>query len=120
MKGRLLVVDDEPSILAAFSRYFGDLGYAVTPVSSAEEALAAAKREPFDFIFLDNVLPGMSGLRAIPELSRRSRAPILMMTAHFDEELKKDALLLGAADFLPKPLDFEALARRLATPTSGA
>jgi len=116
VRGRLLVVDDEPAVRAAFARYFGGLGYAVTTVSSAEEALAVAKKEAFDFIFLDNVLPGMSGLRAIPELARRSRTPILMMTAHFDEELKRDALLLGAADLLPKPLDFEALARRIGTP----
>jgi len=113
---RLLVVDDEPSILAAFTRYFGGLGHEVTPVSSAEDALAATQKEKFDIIFLDNVLPGMSGLRAIPELARHTGAPILMMTGHFDEELKKDALLIGAADLLPKPLDFEALALRLETP----
>lgn len=109
MSRKLLVVDDETVIVKTFTRIFQSHGYEVTGAGSAEDAIALVENETFDLIFLDNVLPGMSGLRAIQDLTRLSKAPIMMMTGHFDQELKKDALLMGAVDFLPKPLDFDKL-----------
>ena len=94
-------------------RYFQRQGYTVTGLGSAEEAISLVEKEKFDLIFLDNILPGMSGMRAIQELARRSNARVLMMTGHFDQELKKDALLMGAVDFLPKPLEFDRLECRV-------
>ncbi|HAM35279.1 MAG TPA: hypothetical protein DEB40_11565 [Elusimicrobia bacterium] len=113
MSHKLLVVDDEPFIVETFMRYFQRQGYTVTGLGSAEEAISLVEKEKFDLIFLDNILPGMSGMRAIQELARRSNARVLMMTGHFDQELKKDALLMGAVDFLPKPLEFDRLECRV-------
>lgn len=109
-KGRLLVVDDDPAIIAAFGLVFSEKNCEVRGAGTVQQALAAVEKERFDVIFLDHVLPGMSGLHAIAGLARKSGAPILMMTAHFDPELKKDALLLGALDCLSKPLNFDELA----------
>jgi two-component system response regulator HydG len=109
MSIKLLVVEDEQLIIQVISRMLADKGYGIQSVRSAEDALARLKDEAFDAVLLDNVLPGMTGLRALSEIARLSRAPILMMTGHFDEEFKKDALLLGAAAFLAKPLDIDAL-----------
>ena len=119
MKGRILVVDDERSIVTSLVRIFQDNGYDALGVGSAEEAIASVEKESFDLILLDNVLPGMSGLRAIQELRSRSTAAVVMMTGHFDMEMKKDALLMGALDFLPKPLDIEALERKVAEIVAG-
>lgn len=119
MKGRILVVDDERSIVISLVRIFQDNGYDALGVGSAEEAIASVEKESFDLILLDNVLPGMSGLRAIQELRSRSTAAVVMMTGHYDTEMKKDALLMGALDFLPKPLDIEALERRVAEIVAG-
>lgn len=80
---------------------------------SAREALALVEKEKFDVIFLDNNMPGGTGLQAIAGLSRKSGAPIIMITAHFDPELKKDAMLLGAVDCLAKPPDFPDLEKRV-------
>jgi len=116
MKGKILIVDDEPTIVSVFKRYFEALGYEVRGSRNAEEAIALADKESFDFIFLDHLLPGMSGLRALPKLSRRRKTPVFLITGHYDDELKKDARHMGAAGVFEKPLDFEALAKRLAKP----
>lgn len=113
LKGRILVVDDDPSVVAAFGLVFSEKGCEVRGAASGPQALAAVEKESFGVIFLDHVLPGMTGLQALPGLARKSGAPILMMTAHFDPELKKDALLLGALDCLSKPMNFVELAPKV-------
>lgn len=109
MSARLLVVDDEEVIRQVLSRMMVPKGFEVRCASSAEEALALLEKEAFDVILLDNVLPGMTGLRALGEILARSRAPVVMMTGHFDPEFQKDARLLGASAFVAKPLDFDVL-----------
>lgn len=111
--GRILVVDDDPAIIAAFGLVFSEKNCEVRGAGTAQQALAAVEKESFGVIFLDHVLPGMSGLHAVAGLARKSAAPILMMTGHFDPELKKDALLLGALDCLSKPLNFDELAPKV-------
>jgi two-component system KDP operon response regulator KdpE len=110
LKGRVLVVDAQPAVVAGFGLCFSEKGFEVRGAASAEEAVSALGEERFDLVFLDNGLPGMTGLQAITLLSRKFGAPIVMTTAHFDPELKKDALLMGALDCLSKPLNYEELA----------
>lgn len=113
MKGRILVVDDQPEVVGAFGLYFSEKGFQVRGAGSAREALALVEKEKFDVIFLDNHMPGGTGLQAIAGLARKSGAPIIMITAHFDPELKRDAMLLGAVDCLAKPPDFADLEKRV-------
>ena len=102
-------MDDDASYLDVMTRLLEKQGYHVQSAASAENALAALEKDRFEAILLDIVLPGMSGLRAIQEIKKRTSAPILIITGHTDDELKKDALLLGAAQFLPKPLEWDKL-----------
>lgn len=113
MKGRLLVVDDHPDVIASFGLYFSEKGFEVRGAGSAREALALCDEEKFDVVFLDNDLPVSTGLQSLAGLSRKSGAPIIMISGHFDPDLRKDALLLGAADCLAKPPDFPELEKRL-------
>lgn len=115
----ILVVEDDPVNLDVLRRFLTARGYQVTGAQSAEDALTLLGARSFDGVLLDNVLPGMTGLQAISEIGRTSKAPILVMTGHADEELKKDALLLGASAFLYKPFDFALLARILEQTLSG-
>jgi two-component system KDP operon response regulator KdpE len=112
-KARILVVDDHPEVVAAFGLYFSEKGFVVRGAASSREAMALVEKEKFDVIFLDNDMPGGTGLQAIAGLSRRSGAPIIMISGHYDPDLKKDALLLGALDCLAKPPDFPDLEKRI-------
>lgn len=108
-KGRILIVDDHADVVAAFGLYFSEKGFEVRGAASAREALALVDKEKFDVIFLDNDMPVATGLQSIAALSRKSGAPIIMISGHYDPELKKDALLLGALDCVAKPPDFPDL-----------
>ena len=116
MPSKVLIVDDEPNIVEILGRLLAQQGYEIRTAASAEEALALLDHEPVNAILLDNNLPGMTGMRALAEIRRRTAAPTLLMTGHFDEGFATDALLLGAAGILSKPFDFtkvEALLARL-------
>ena len=116
---RLLIVEDDPVQLEEYRRVLNSKGYVVTCAKSAEEAISLADSNEFDAILTDNVLPGMTGLRAISEFQRRSKAPIALMTSHPSPDLHKDALLLGAAAFFKKPLDFKQVCRELDKAVAG-
>jgi DNA-binding response OmpR family regulator len=116
----MLIVDDESVILEMLTRLLEEKGYSVRKAASAEAALAALEREPVDLILLDNVLPGMTGMRSLAEIRRRSSAPVIMMTGHYDEEFCRDALILGASDVLTKPIDQQALCATLEKASAAA
>ncbi len=111
---RILIVDDEELNLQLFKRMLEGRGHSIATASSAEGALQAAAQERFDIILLDNVLPGISGMQALPRFAASAPGtPVLMMTGHADEELRKDALLLGASGFVGKPLELAALEKAI-------
>lgn len=105
----VLVVEDEGSVGRVMSGVLAREGHRVLVAASAEEAIDYAQGIDFDVIFTDIALPGMTGLQAIGEFKKRSEAPVIIMTGYADEDIQKDALLLGAAGFLEKPLDFDQL-----------
>lgn len=109
----LLIVEDDPTQLSEYVSKLAAMGHRVTSATNAEEALSLAQRIEFDVILTDNVLPGMTGLRSIPEFAKYSQAPVLVMTSHYSAEVEKDALLLGAKCCLKKPLDFTLLDQEL-------
>lgn len=106
---RLLVVDDETSAREIMTRVLERKGHRVACAASAEEAEPLLRRGSFDIVLLDHVLPGVSGMQALQTFRPLTKAPIYVMSGYTDPEFRKDALLLGAAGFLPKPLDFVAL-----------
>ncbi|MBI5200536.1 MAG: response regulator [Elusimicrobia bacterium] len=111
MSFSILVVEDDAVNQNVLKRFLTARGLSVTVAGSAEDALQLLSEKSFAAILLDNVLPGMTGLQALTEIVAKTQAPVLIMTGHADEELKKDALLLGAKSFLYKPFDFDLLAR---------
>ena len=113
-KRRILVVDDEPSIQNVISRYLSIKGHEVVCCGDAESALARIPAEAFDAVILDNSLPGMMGITALPLILKLTQAPVVMITGHPGEEAHRDALILGAKAFMVKPLDLEELAAKLA------
>jgi two-component system alkaline phosphatase synthesis response regulator PhoP len=113
MPGRILIVEDEPTLQLLLSERLQHEGYSVTAESDGDSGLKLAIRERFDLIILDLMLPGKSGLDVCLDLRhRRVQTPILMLTARGLVADKVVGLKFGADDYLTKPFDvLELLAR---------
>jgi two-component system, OmpR family, response regulator MprA len=110
---RILVVDDDPSILKVIQRGLGFEGFRVQTATSGEEALGAARDDAPDLIILDIMLPGLDGIEICRRLRGGVSTPILMLTARDAVRDKVAGLEAGADDYLPKPFVFEELVARV-------
>src|SRR3979411_3054958 len=113
---RVLVVDDEPDIVALVAYHLAKSGYTVSTATSGTEGLAVARRDKPSIIVLDLMLPGLSGLEVMEELrgdSATSRIAVLMLTARREEGDRIKGLTLGADDYLTKPFSPQELVLRV-------
>ena len=111
---RVLVVDDEPDARELLSEFLMAKGYAVLTASNGEEALRKLKEERPHLILLDIRMPKMDGmetLRRVREIDHE--VGVIMVTAVHEEETGRQALEMGAFDYITKPLDFQYLERSL-------
>lgn len=110
---RVLIVDDEESILILLAYNLEKDGYKVTTAMDGQEGYELALSEPFDFIILDLMLPSMDGMDICKKLRQEKiETPIMMLTAKDDELEKIIGLELGADDYMTKPFSpREVLAR---------
>src|ERR1700693_2352713 len=114
---RVLVVDDEPDIVALLAYHLAKSGYPVSTATSGPEGLAVARRDKPSIIVLDLMLPGLSGLEVMEELrsdSATSGIAVLMLTARREESDRIKGLTLGADDYLTKPFSPQELVLRVA------
>ncbi len=101
---KVLIVDDEPSIIAGLRKCIGDMGHRVLAAPSAERAIEMARADPPDLVFMDVKLPGMDGLAAIEEVRRVApSARFVVITAHGTLDTAVRALQAGAIEYLAKP-----------------
>ena len=106
--GKVLVVDDEESIIWAFQKFIGGLGHEFLSAATAERGIEIARAEQPDLVVMDVKLPGMDGLSALEEVRRVApRARFLVITAHGSLDTAMRAVKLGAVEYLPKPIDLE-------------
>lgn len=124
---RILVVDDEPSILEALSPVLQSLGHHVIAVADAKRALDAITDSHVDLVILDLGLPDADGIELIPTIRQTAKAAIIVVSARHLEKDKVRALDEGADDYVDKPFSLgELLARirvaerRLTDETGGA
>ncbi|RYL93808.1 response regulator transcription factor [Sporolactobacillus sp. THM7-4] len=104
MAKRILVVDDEPSIVTLLSFNLKKAGYEVITAGKGLEALDKVKEQHPDLIILDLMLPGMDGMDICRKLRQDLiQTPVLMLTARDDELDKILGLELGADDYMTKP-----------------
>lgn len=104
MSQKILVVDDEQSIVTLLQFNLEQAGYSVVVALDGKEALQIAKKEKPDLMVLDLMLPELNGLEVCKELRQaKINTPILMLTAKDDELDKIIGLELGADDYLTKP-----------------
>lgn len=113
---RILVVDDEPDIVALVVYHLAKAGYRVSSAASGPDALALAKRDRPALVVLDLMLPGMSGFDVLAKLrddEGTAKMGVLMLTARKEEPDRIRGLELGADDYLTKPFSPQELVLRV-------
>jgi DNA-binding response OmpR family regulator len=113
MADKVLVVEDEPTLLETLEYNLTRQGYEVYTAADGLAALEVARREQPDAIVLDIMLPGLDGLEVCRILRREMNVPILMLTARADEVDKIVGLEVGADDYLTKPFSMRELLTRV-------
>lgn len=105
----LLVAEDEKKIRTLIADFFSMKGYEVVEAENGKQAVELVQKGKFDVIFLDVMMPEMDGMAACTEIRKRTDAPIVFLTAVFDEENKLKGYGCGADDYITKPFSLEVL-----------
>ena len=113
MAERILMIDDDTRLAAMVSDYLGGAGFRVTTAGSAREGEAQLKRETYDAVILDLMLPDGDGLDLCRRLHATTDVPILMLTARGEPMDRVVGLEVGADDYLAKPFEPRELQARL-------
>jgi DNA-binding response OmpR family regulator len=111
---RILVIEDDPSILRGLQLNLGMEGYAVRSASDGETGLELARGERFDLLVVDVMLPRLDGLGVVREIRRHDPdLPVLILSAKGAEADKVAGLQLGADDYMVKPFSLKELLARI-------
>ena len=113
-RGRILVVDDEPTVREVVAGYLQRDGYTVRELDRGDLVEAAVDEFVPELVVLDIMLPGLSGLEVLRALESR-RIPVIMLTARVDEADRVLGLELGADDYVTKPFSPRELVARVRT-----
>ena len=110
---RILVVDDEPDICQMVRRYAEHDGYETISVSDGTEAVALCKKQDFDIIIMDAMMPEMDGFTATRRIRENKDIPVLMLTARGSEYDKLYGFEVGVDDYVTKPFSPRELMARI-------
>lgn len=110
---KILVIDDEPSIINLVSAYLKPEGYEVYTAADGTAGLKAARAYKPDLIVLDLMLPGMDGIELLSQLRRESNVYVILLTAKTEETDKIVGLSVGADDYVTKPFSPRELVARI-------
>ena len=111
---RIAIIEDQAALQASLQRGLSEEGFEVLTAGTGETAYALLKREPFDAVILDLMLPDGDGLSLLRRLRiEEMRVPVLVVTAKDSIRDRVVGLDSGADDYLVKPFDFEELLARL-------
>jgi len=108
LMAKILIVDDEPDLSAAFGRYFERTGHDVLRAGTGEEAIAMVEAEHPALMLLDLKLPDMTGFDVLAR-TREHRPVVVVVTGHADVALAVEAMQAGAEGFLTKPVELAHL-----------
>lgn len=112
MSQKILVVDDEPGIVAIIQSYFETAGYQVITAYSGNEAMKKLTHHP-DLILLDINMPDIDGLTVCQNIREHITCPILFLTARIEIADKIKGFSVGADDYVQKPFDLDELGARV-------
>lgn len=110
---RILVIEDEPDLLASLAQALREEGYAVDTANNGDDGLFNAEGTDYDAIVLDVMLPGLDGWEVLRRLRKTKKTPVLMLTARDQTRDRVKGLDGGADDYVVKPFDLEEVFARL-------
>ena len=110
---KILVIDDEPTIVNLVQAYLKPEGYEVFTATDGPSGLKAARAFKPDLVVLDVMLPGMDGLELLSRLRRESQVYVILLTARTEETDKIVGLSVGADDYVTKPFSPRELVARV-------
>lgn len=110
---RILVVEDEPDLLASLAQALREEGYAVDTAADGDEGLYKAQSWDYDALVLDLMLPRLDGWGVLARLRQTKRTPVLLLTARDTSRDRVRGLDTGADDYVVKPFDLPELFARL-------
>ncbi len=109
----ILVVDDEARIRTIIKKYAEFEGHSVTEACDGMEAVSLCRRETFDIIIMDIMMPELDGFSACREIRKTSQTPIIMLSARGEEYDKINGFELGIDDYVVKPFSPKELMLRI-------
>lgn len=115
MNKNILAVDDEPKILEAVKAFLESKGYTVCTAQNGTQALEIFEKENISLILLDLMLPDIPGEEVCTRIRKKSRVPIIMLTAKSEEANQLKGLDIGADDYITKPFSLKVIAARIET-----
>ena len=110
---KILVVDDEARIRELIKKYATFEGHEVTEAAAGMEAVLLCRKEKFDIIIMDIMMPELDGFSAYREIRKTSQTPIIMLSARGEEYDKINGFELGIDDYVVKPFSPKELMLRI-------
>lgn len=110
---KLLLIDDDAELRSLMTEFFGSHGIGVDTAQDGMQGLARAVEGKHDLVLLDVMMPKLDGFEVLRQLRRRSRIPVILLTARTSQADRVAGLEGGADDYLPKPFGPEELLARV-------
>ena len=121
VEGSVLVVDDDPGVREMLSDVISEQKYKVVAVENGERAVGELERQHFDLVFLDLVLPGMSGPETLSAIKQKDeKAIVAIITGYGDDPIAMEAMALGPLLMIRKPFKIDDILEVLSIMSSAA
>jgi OmpR family response regulator RpaB len=109
----ILIVDDEEAVRNLLQRTLQDVGYDVITAANGQEALDKVPQFNVSLVLLDIMMPGLDGFQVLDLIRQQSSVPVIMLTGRGEVTTLRDALVLGADDYVRKPFRTRELLARI-------
>ena len=107
---KVLVLDDEKGLCEDIKEFFVYRGYKVFAATSGEQAVSIINKEKLDILVLDIKMEGIDGLKVLKTAKEKDpKVKAIMVTALRDDDMKRQALSLGASEYVTKPFSYEKI-----------
>ena len=105
-KHTILVVDDDPEIVTLLSKILLNEGYNVMDAQNGRKALRKVEKGGIDLVILDLIMPEIGGIEVLKRLGDIApKLPVIVLTGHGDLQTAREAMMLGAYEYITKPFD---------------